>query len=522
MSNLLRRPAGAAPLAVALLALLAACSGDALTPDAAVPIRAAASAPRLLQASGPSGLVSNAVRYRDRSLPHATGRSGSASLEGIAMLGADGLTRLTITTGSLDRPTRAPGEIVKAQIKAFDGSTQLFTQNYNRLTGGGTTTFILAGLNTASRIQVQANVRGIDRNRTDVVTLSETVKRAPRVVVDVHVPDHVQVSQPTVITGIVTEVNGDLGTSGDCQLLVNGDVVDQARDVWVDAGDAVTCAFTYTFPAPGTYTVAVRYNDVSASGVIGAAPVPVVDTDQVTVGGFLGGWSASAEDRTVTTTSTLDYPWSKPDGSHKEYENTEVNSVRQHTVDFHGSLGAPVAFPLSRVQLSLNSSGATWEDEDWSGLAATPNADGQPCANAQVSEQGALFWVCSTPEGGTFGFTRFGGTVTYHSWGFSHTFDALTGTPDNYSWNSGYTTSDGGGQTRPLGSALNLSLTITDALGATITVTPVVTLEPFSGTISETPRSCVPSSPYWLDGGVMNWCTGSSVTESGIRGTASN
>ena len=104
---------------------------------------------------------------------------------------------------------------MKAQIKAFDGSTQLFTQNYNRLTGGGTTTFILAGLNTASRIQVQANVRGIDRNRTDVVTLSETVKRAPRVVVDVHVPDHVQVSQPTVITGIVTEVKGYLLNSGD-------------------------------------------------------------------------------------------------------------------------------------------------------------------------------------------------------------------------------------------------------------------------------------------------------------------
>src|SRR5688572_22861825 len=66
--------------------------------------------------------ISNDVKYRDSSLPHATGRSGDASIEAFALLGKDGGTDLEITASG--------GTLDKLQVKLPDG-----TENFNRLSG---------------------------------------------------------------------------------------------------------------------------------------------------------------------------------------------------------------------------------------------------------------------------------------------------------------------------------------------------------------------------------------------------
>ncbi|MBV9109030.1 MAG: hypothetical protein JO306_06465 [Gemmatimonadetes bacterium] len=503
------------PTVVLALVATAACSDTASNPAAT----AAPAAPRAISAVSQSRLVSNSVKYHDGSAPHATGRSGSAHLEGLAVLGGDGVTRLTITTGDLDHLSTAPGQIVKAQLKAFgtDGG-QLFVDNRNNLSGGGTQTFLLHGLTAGSRIQVQANVRGIDGRRNDVVTITESVKRAPALDVQVNLPGNATVGSPAVITATVTETNGDLGTRADCVLYVDGKPVDSASGIWVDAGGAVTCAFTYTFTDTGTHAVEVRVNGLSAGGSLGAN---VGDGGSLNVGG--GGapatYTASVEDRSVTTASVLDYTWWKPDGSHKEYWDGDTTTARTQTISVQGTLGRAAVFPLASVDLSMESGGIAWESEHWLSLDAVADANGNLCVNRQVDEQGALFYVCNGLGGATWSYTRFAGTVTYHSTGYANIFDGVAGTQNNYSWNNGYQEFSGGGQTRSFGPDVTVRVNITD-LGGSVSVAPTITLSPFSGTLSVTPRTCSTDSPYWLDGGTQTTCNSGSQTEQGRRGSA--
>lgn len=486
----------------ALLVALAACSDQLGSPAAREPQARGA---KLLPVGG--RLVSNSVKYRNTGAPHATGRSGSARLEGAALLGTDGVTRLTITTGSLDDPSRAPGEIARAQIKVFgtDG-TLLFVQNHNKLTGGGTQTFLLHGLSPDARVQVQANVRGIDRNRTDVVTLTGAVMRAPALNVEVELPPQATTGEPVVVTGVVSEINGDVGTRGNCELWVDGRLVDQAQGIWVDAGDAVTCAFTHRFPGEGSYDVEVRVGDSSDGGVI------------VVGSAFTTSYTASAEDSWVNTTTVLEYTWWRPDGSHKEYSNAETTRHRMQTISARGTLSRAVAFPLAAVELSVTSGGGRWHEERWTGLASIVDPQGRACASRDVPLQSALFYVCNDPAGGaSWGYQRFGGRVTYHSRGYSNTFDVRDGTDAVYSWNDGYTTSESGAQIRNFEGGVTLQLTIRDLAGS-FTITPVIPQSPFANPLTSTPRTCEESRPYWLEGGVLTTCTSASSDEAGTRG----
>jgi len=506
-----------APAALALLAT-AACSDASPNPAAAL----TPGAPRLLSSNARAHLVSNSVKYRDSGAPHATGRSGSATLEGRAVDDGHGVIHLVITTGDLDSATPAPGEIVKAQIKVFaaDGAL-LSVENHNHLTGGGTQTFLLTGFAPDVSIRVQANVRGIDNHRTDVVTLTTGVVSAARLSVELQLPTLVAVGQPAVITGVVSEVGGDVGTRADCVLYVDGHEVDRADDIWVDAGGMVTCAFAYTFSTMGRHTVEVRVNGASGAGSLMANAGDTGNLD-VGGGGSTGGWTASVEDRSVTTTSVLEYTWWKPDGSHKEYSNTEFTTLRDQTISLQGTLGRAVDFPLAAADLSIETGGVEWESDHWTGLAAVVDpTTGSTCVNQQIPAQGAILFVCNGLGGASYGYTRFAGNVTYHSYGYAHTFDALVGTPENYTWNGDpFTYSSGGGQVRALGSAVQLRLSLQDAQG-TFSVSPLVALSPFSGVVSVAPYTCTLTRPENLEGGEQNYCTSERKDEAGWRGSAS-
>ena len=500
--------------ALFLLLGLAGCSGDASSP--AGPDAEATAASSLSPAAG-ARLHRNALKYRDSSQPHATGRSGSASLAARALLGADGITRLTLTTGDLDDPAGAPGHISKAQVKVFSGGEQIATLNFRDL-GRATVTLDFPGLGRGDELRVQANVRGIDGHRTDVVTVSETVKLGASLRVELDAPETLPVGVPSPITATVTEVGGDVGARADCELYADGVLVDRAEGIWVDAGDAVTCAFTYTPDRPGTVELEARVvtdgGDASSQSSLNATSIDqVVAVDPTPTVTF----HATARDRAVTTTSTLDYRWTRPDGVHKEYAETVTSTDRQQTVAVNASLSRAAAFPLADVEFELVSSNVAWHEEHWTGLAGTPDASGALCSTQEVGPQGAVFHLCTANGATSFGYTRFAGTVTYHAQGFVRTFDGVGGLLSGYTWNDGYTTFAGGGQIRPWGPDVTVRIRVTDGQG-TFQVQPVIPLSPFNRVLSSTPRTCELIYHYWLEGNAQETCTSGEVRESGRAG----
>jgi hypothetical protein len=493
---------GHAARALALLALFgaAACADSAVAPTAQVD----AAAPASSRSASASHLHTG--KYRDSSLPHATGRSGSATLSAAAIFGGNGVTYLRVTSGSIHHPGEARGELAKVQVKAWspDGA-HLFTQNFQRPTTGPEYEFRFHAAPPGTRFQVQANVRGIDRNRTDVVTVTETSRLGPALSTSIDLPEQVTVGVPTTITGTVRETNGTVGTTTSCVLYVDGNEVDRADNVWVDAGDEVSCVFTYTPPAESSLV---------------APPPPSSGVVTVLNPAVTPRWQASVLDRTVTTLSRYDLTWWKPDGSHKEYEQATGESPRSQTVSLTGTLDRASAFPLQTVRLVIGSNAAgTFLNTTWTGLAAqAPTASGQ-----MVPEQGGHFTLCSSGSGydgtTTFSYTRFAGTVTYHSRGFSRTWDAVTGTETYWTWNDNPETYAGGGQMRNLGTTVAIQLGVTDGTGAW-DIDAAVPLTTFDTLLSEIPYACQTEALWWLLGGTQTVCEGRTERAYGWSGSA--
>jgi hypothetical protein len=510
-------------LAACVLFSAAACT-DGMTSPSAADDPLLKKSPLPLVPSLPSSNL-HTGKYHDSSLPHATGRSGSARLAARALMGADGVTRLLVTTGSVDNPAAAPGELAKVQIKAYllDG-TKLFTKNYQRPTSGGSFEFEFPGLPVGTRFDVQANVRGIDRNRTDVVEVTETAKLAAALGVTIDPPAQVIRGVPTVITGTVRETNDQVGAYTSCVLVVDGVEVDRIDHIWVDAGDVVTCAFTHTFLTDGAHNVEIRL--AAGPGDTPFYTEPPRDSGQVNAQNPnpTPTFSATVTDRTVAEERLYDETWWNPDGSNREFHQNNGEASRTQNFAMTGTLARAATFPLATVSVNVASDAGVWHSAQWSGLVALPNLSGQMCVNQLSPENGAHFYLCSSGIGSTgttaFGYTRFAGTVTYHSRAFHRQWDAVAGQETTFSWNNVDETYNGGGQMRPLGTAVSFNITVTDLVG-NIPVSGTVPLTAFDeGTVTLAPYTCKDEMPYWLYGGVKTVCEGASVRTFGWSGQA--
>jgi len=201
----------------------------------------------------PGYAIANSKHYRESGVGNATGRSGSAHLTARALQGKDGNTDIELTTGALDSSATPPGSFAKVQFKPLDqNGNALFAQNFGPLsTPAGYYTFSSSSLARHQQAQFQVNINGID-HRTDVLTLVETVKLRPDVAVQpLHLPDSATVNMPVTLHANLVELNGDAGATTTCQLSVDSVLVDQAKNVYIDAGGSVSCEFTYTFNATG-------------------------------------------------------------------------------------------------------------------------------------------------------------------------------------------------------------------------------------------------------------------------------
>jgi hypothetical protein len=376
-----------------LVVVLVGCSSEIPTQPGVV--RAPSTVAR--NASGGHALHPNSEKYSDKGAKPATGRAGSALLSGRALIGKDGATTLELSTGQLDvSPPR--GEIAKAQVKLFNGSALRGTLNYNHL-AGGYVSLMLGGLARGTPLQVQANVRGVDGNRTDVVTLMTAAWLRPDLSVDMNVPDRASVKANTTIMATVTERNGDVGARANCDLFVDGARVDRAPAIWVEAGGHVACAFSQQFANPGTHVLRVVAADVSPadfddSNNATERTIEIVNPSKPI--SFL--LSANNRDDQYTTISADD--WTYPDGSTQSSITTETRHVNSSTMLMGVNIPYSLPFPLTHLTFTLTSEGTVWGEFDASNVMATSTSpDGsQSCMEGFIS--GRFVQVCSYDQDG--------------------------------------------------------------------------------------------------------------------------
>lgn len=435
---------GIAPAAVALL--ISACTHD-LTEPARIP----SEGPRgtLATTTDQPRFISNAVKYRDAGARPATGRSGSSSLAARALLGIDGVTQLEVTTGSFDAGSAGASPLAKVQVKQLgSGGGVLRTLNYTNLSGGATASFSYPGLGRGQALQVQANVS--EPRRTAVITVSETVRLRPDLRVQLEAPAEATTDVPVTLLATVSEGNGDVGARADCVLYVDGAEADRARGVWVDAGDAVSCAFLHTFATEGDHQLRV-----AAEGVTPADFDPSNNSAQGTIHVAVRravrfSYDASAEDYREVS-AQLDSAWTiYDDGRRTLNEQRLTTTTRIQTGQIIGSTPHGISLAATQVRVSQSTGGVVVHSGSW------PNALGHEYGPVSGElgcmsrwTDGALFYLCTTGTPGngftSFQYLRTGKAVTYYS--VTHTSFWYPDAPDNaYTYSYEQTTVDANGQ----------------------------------------------------------------------------
>jgi hypothetical protein len=146
----------------------------------------------------------------------------------VSLLGKDGNSTIELTTGALDFSATPPGSFAKVQFKPLTpAGDALFAQNFTPLsTTTGYYSFISPSLHRMEQIQLQGNITGIDTNRTDVVTLVETVKLRPDLAVQkLTFPASAFINQHVNISANIVELNGDAAATTTCVLAIDGSML---------------------------------------------------------------------------------------------------------------------------------------------------------------------------------------------------------------------------------------------------------------------------------------------------------
>jgi hypothetical protein len=492
------------PLAAALaFALASGACVDAPTSPAA---RTAGTAhPGATLSPSGATLIPATVKYRDNGGKPATGRSGSAALRALALLGKNGRTDLEYWAFTAD-PDRfwIPATMTRAQIKALDAdSTHMFTRNENGLDSNIQRTQ-LGALARGQYLIVQANVKGPDPHRTDVVTVTQRVKLRPDLAVRLDIAPELPALRPIPIEAVITELNGDMGASTQCILRVNGSVQDYTWGVWIDAGDAVTCAFTHTFPE-GSHAVQVELGTVfPGDWDTSNNRSEVVQVQAVRGASLQMNYYASASASRTRTLYQSSSQWYNPatqqrgedawgGGSSAESEHAFMTGFIDH------GLSGEVA-----VEMSQSTDGRVIHAESWT--TAFPGC-------AWRFSRGSSLHVCSsTSESWAntwFSYSRHAGSVTYHSMWYSRVWDAMTGEDLSY-YHENWSDTWHDGVLAGLGDSYAFRVRLSSS-GLVLTANsefPLVQREPYSYRY----ESCGSYTEPW-DGFTAEWCDSMESTD---------
>lgn len=444
--------------------------------------------------TGKLELTPNHVKYRDAGMQNATGRSGAASIEARALLESDGVAVIEVTTGTLDSDTPAPGNIDKIKIKVGDETTI-----YQNLDDGGTFYLRRTGLARYTPIQFQVNVSGIDPARADIVTVDEVVKLQPYLrIVEVQGPGAALPGQPFTVAALIREYNGDVGARANCVLTDrDGNVVDRADDIWVDAGDTVQCLFTHTAPATlGLHTYFVRLQNIRPKGWGWSEPLVGFNMLVTTA----RQWEASSTQRTleVESVSTRSDQPDRPETS----SSTEINDL----FNFHAAIDTPLDYETVRFSIEERTDGNLIYRYDPVGGLFGDNA------GCRMSDRRhALYTICRFGDRLALNAVSFAGNAVYLSQFWIPRFDPAIGQYVYVLYTMRMTSRFGPG-TR-YASTHDVRMRLTDGVSAW-EASPFIHLQPW-----EKPAEQTTHCRELYDG--VTECTQTTIRESGKSGSAS-
>jgi hypothetical protein len=349
-----------------------------------------------------------------------------------ALLSRDGTTEVELSTGRLDEPWYyTPGMITHVQSRATspDGK-HMFTHTNNQISAVGRATLAVPGLARGALLQVQANVKGVDPNRTDVVTVTDTVLRRPNLAVAaVSAPSRARAGSTINVSATIRETNGDVGNWGACSLFADGEHVDWVHWVWVDAGDAVTCAFAHRLQRSGPVKLEVRIfpdaglrDDVPEDNV-GVATVESVVTNEMF-------YSVSVSDFAFRDSTSIRSLW-RSGLSGGEWISRSLQETRTQEVRLSASIPKLLSLDPLRLEVAEMTGGATIAASTHALVPSWVGQDGSFCSSAYDPVTVAYVYMCSHSNyfGSAFtniAYERYAGRAVYHSYQYSRTWDGTT------------------------------------------------------------------------------------------------
>lgn len=460
----------------------AACALLALAP---LPARAQTpnAAPR-------PALFPNSRKYKDTGQQPATGRSGSATLAARALYGKDGQTLVELTTNNFDDPRNGTNSIQKAQLKPFDNEGNFaYARNYAGIASNYFATYE-AGLAPGRQVQVQANITGADGSRTDVVTVVESVKVRPDLQIgSLTAPARTSVNSPTVISAVVRELNGTMGARADCVLYADGQPIDRAVGVWVDAAGTVSVVFSPRFATPGAKQLELRLenvNPVDYDEANNAASASIEVTGVADTMNYFAAFNDATRFRNIKNSFTSR---NAVTGAGFETGSESGSEGWEQYVVLSGHVWRKLAFPMS-INATESVDGVPALSVSVSGITPMPpmTQNGRVYHHALAFDAAASVNLHVTVEesavpGVSYAktsvvYTRSAGDVTYHSAEYYRVWDvADDGTlTDRYVYNVNRTFSDVEGTRVPVGSQFSMTLTLTPAEGQPLSASPVIPL----------------------------------------------
>jgi hypothetical protein len=249
-----------------------------------------------------------------------------------------------------------------------------------------------------------------------VVTVTAPVYRRPDLQVSLVAPEEVRPGFPANFVATVREGNGDAGARTDCVLYVDGAEADRARGIWVDAGYAVSCAFTHVFASPGYRRVRVEAVRVSPADF---------DTDNNSAGATVlvnpneHGFTAVAEDYLENTFQRDSSRATYDRGPALQQLSTSFGSHARQSGALYALIRHGVSLDATRVRVSQSTNGAVVHSGAW-----PDPAEGHPLLASQPEcasnwSGGVMLYLCSagSADAGVtiVQYIRSGSAVTYFS-----------------------------------------------------------------------------------------------------------
>jgi hypothetical protein len=366
--------------------------------------------------------------------------------------------------------------------------------------GSGSVAYNYEDLRRGQPLEVQANVRGIDEHRTDVVTVRDAVRARPDLAVaSVTAPQTVTRNMLVNIAAVLAELNGDAGARADCVLYADEVEVDRAEGIWVDAGDEVSCAFTHVFDTLGTRTLrvaalSVTPGDWDEANNSATASIKVVNPQRPY---DYAEANFGETDFSETTFNRLSYD-NFTYGS--TYELTYIRNGWSESGFYRGQLFSGLSLP---IDITAAISDGTRENRSawrltapdyyyWGGSGYCGVASRYDHSAART--QFLTFQTC--PSGPTvLYYQRYAGVVTYLSTGWVQSWYIMNGDTYTSYWTVNSSWGSDTGNERLTGSTISYDVSIATA-DLTFRRPLDVAVTPYTNRTSEPLRCYTWSSPW--------------------------